>query len=429
MGLGLLGRGVGDTAFLAACGANVLVTDKKSEEELADSVAKIKKYPNITFQLGGHRKENFTNCDMVLKAAGVPLNSPYIQAAKDAGVPVVMSTALFARAVLKRDVRLVGITGTRGKSTVTHMVHRILERDGRRAHLGGNVHGVSTLALLDKIKSGDSVVLELDSWQLQGFGESKISPSVAVFTNFMPDHMNYYHGDLERYFADKTNIFTHQRKDDVLIASKQVFHLINKKRVMIPSRTIEPVSLSDEWTLRVPGLHNRTNAAFALSVANHLGIPREVSKEALTTFPGLPGRLEFIREIDGVRIYNDTIATTPQATCAGLQAIGAKNNVVLIMGGSDKELSVEPLLEIIPEYCKAIILLPGTGTYKFMKYANSLVCNIKEVGGLKEALYQAQKQACSGDIILFSPAFASFGLFKNEYDRGEQFVQFVKKIS
>ena len=99
------------------------------------------------------------------------------------------------------------------------------------------------------------------------------------------------------------------------------------------------------------------------------------------------------------------------------------------MGGSDKELSVEPLLEIIPEYCKAIILLPGTGTYKFMKYANSLVCNIKEVSNLKEALYQAQEQACSGDIILFSPAFASFGLFKNEYDRGEQFVQFVKKIS
>src|SRR3989344_495940 len=175
LGLGLLGRGVGDVEFLAKCGAEVLVTDKKSDGELAESVAKLKKYPNVTFRLGGHQKEDFEKCDLVIKSAGVRLDSPEIVAARAAGVPVAMSTALFAKYAAESGVKIVGVTGTRGKTTVSHMIYHSLIRANKHTVLGGNVRGVSTLAMLPNIKKGDIAVLELDSWQLQGFAALKIS--------------------------------------------------------------------------------------------------------------------------------------------------------------------------------------------------------------------------------------------------------------
>src|SRR3989344_1971829 len=210
LGLGLLGRGVGDVAFLAKCGAKVLVTDKKNGSELAASVEKLKHYSNVQFKLGGHGPEDFKHCDMVLKAAGVRLDSPEVAVAREAGIQIAMATALFAKYAAEAGVTIVGVTGTRGKSTITHMLyHCLVEADKhldlnrakgavgrtirqRRIVLGGNVRGLSTLALLPEVKAGDIAVLELDSWQLQGFGELNISPHVAVFSNLMPDHQNYY---------------------------------------------------------------------------------------------------------------------------------------------------------------------------------------------------------------------------------------------
>ncbi|MDP3645632.1 MAG: Mur ligase family protein, partial [bacterium] len=215
MGLGLLGRGVGDVVFLAKCGAEVVVTDKKSESELAQSVEQLKKYSNVTFHLGGHNIEDFQNCDMVLKAAGVRLDSPEIAAARAADIPIVMSTALFAKYATEAGAIIVGVTGTRGKSTIAHMIFHTLQKAGKRSHLGGNVRGVSTLAMLPDVHKRDIAVLELDSWQLQGFGDLRISPHIAVFTNLMSDHQNYYL-DTETYFTDKSNIFKFQKEGDVL---------------------------------------------------------------------------------------------------------------------------------------------------------------------------------------------------------------------
>src|ERR1700761_1157631 len=198
MGLGLLGRGIGDAAFLAGLGAQLTVTDRKSEAELAASLKQLAGFPNIQYVLGEHRLENFQHADMVIKAAGVPVASPYIEAARDAGVAVYMSTALFAKFARQTGARLVGITGTRGKSTVTHMIHHALTGTDRRALLGGNVRGLSTLALLPEVRNGDIAVLELDSWQLQGFGDLRMSPDVAVFTNLLMDHLNYY-PDMDAY--------------------------------------------------------------------------------------------------------------------------------------------------------------------------------------------------------------------------------------
>src|SRR3989344_3517177 len=188
MGLGLLGRGVGDALFLAECGAKLTITDLKTQGQLKESLKKLKKFRTIKYVLGKHRLEDFRNADMILKAAGVPLDSIYIKKARKNKIPIEMSATLFARL---SGIPMLGVTGTRGKSTVTHLIVHILKSAGGKVVLGGNVRGVSNLQLLKSVKGADMSVFELDSWQLQGFGEAGISPHIAVFTNFLPDHMNY----------------------------------------------------------------------------------------------------------------------------------------------------------------------------------------------------------------------------------------------
>ena len=214
MGLGLLGRGVNDVRFLAEHGARLTVTDLKTADDLAPSLERLADLDGIRYVLGEHRLEDFRSADFVLKAAGVPRDSPYVAEARAHGIPVEMDEALFAK---HADVRLAGVTGTRGKTTTTLLLHRILEQAGLRPHLGGNIRDVATLPLLDVVAPGDVVVLEVSSWQLQGFGDAGFSPHVAVFTNFLPDHLNYYGGDMDAYFADKANVFRFQRPGDVLV--------------------------------------------------------------------------------------------------------------------------------------------------------------------------------------------------------------------
>lgn len=420
LGFGLLGRGVGDVEFLATCGAEVLVTDLKSEDELAESVSRLKKYPNVTFHLGGHDVEDFKNADMVIKAAGVPLDSPEIAAARAAGIPIVMSTALFAKYAAEASAMLVGVTGTRGKSTVAHMIFHTLEQAGKRVHLGGNVRGVSTLALLPQIQAGDFAVLELDSWQLQGFGDLKISPHIAVFTNLMPDHQNYYL-DMDSYFADKANIFQYQKEGDTFIAGNTLTERL--KTAQAPVEPLIPSPLPPDWQLNVPGRHNRENAACAAAALKAVGLPEAEIRLGIESFEGIEGRLQFVGEIGGVKVYNDNNATTPEATIAALRALGEKHNIVLIMGGADKELDMRGLIAEVEKRCKAVYLLAGTGTERIKK---DLLAPVFET--LEKAVRSALDAAVPGDVILFSPAFASFGMFKNEYDRNDQFLQLVNKL-
>ena len=176
MGLGLLGRGLGITSFLAQCGADLIVTDLKSKKELKESISKLSKHKNIKFVLGKHRIEDFKGRDMIIKSAGVPIDSPYIKEAKKNKISVEMDVSLFFK--LANNIKLVGITGTRGKSMTTALTYEILKKNEktlkRKVYLGGNVRGVATLPLLKKVKEGDILVAELDSWQMQGFGEAKI---------------------------------------------------------------------------------------------------------------------------------------------------------------------------------------------------------------------------------------------------------------
>lgn len=429
LGLGLLGRGVGDAEFLAKCGARVVVTDVKSSDELSASVERLRAYPNIVFHLGGHRMEDFTASvggpDMVLKAAGVRLDSPEVSAARKAGIPVVMSTALFAKYAMEKGVKIVGVTGTRGKSTVAYMIFHVLTASGRRAHLGGNVRGISTLAMLPIVRAGDIAVLELDSWQLQGFGDMHISPHIALFTNLMPDHRNYYRTE-EEYFNDKANIFRYQQKGDALFVGERIERNVREcvARWRIPVDPVVPGELPRDWLLRVPGEHNRDNASFAASALLALGLTAEEIRIGLESFEGIEGRMQLVAEKDGVRIYNDNNATTPEATIAALRALRNGKNIVLIAGGSDKGLAVNALVDEIRRSCKKVVLLAGTGTDRLIPImrTDSIYQRIDD------ALRAALQAASPGDTILFSPAFASFGMFKNEYDRNDQFMRLIARL-
>lgn len=441
MGLGLLGRGVGDVAFIAESGAReVVVTDLKTVGELKSSVEKLAHFSNLKFVLGEHKKEDFIETDMVLVAAGVPLNSKYLSYAKEAGVPLFQSAALFAEI---SKVPIVGVTGSRGKSTVTHLIHHVLKTvTGEEVLLGGNIRGVSNLQLLKEVKEDSLCVMELDSWQLQGFGWQKISPQISVFTNFMEDHLNYYQSGgldkeqaMELYFKDKAQIFLHQPAEGVFVTTPQVLEWIKKvfpnwhgEQEMI---LVDNSTLPETVSFNLPGEHNRLNAALAFEALKAMSLTEEEIEGGLASFSGVEGRLQYLgATLGGVAIFNDNNATTPQATIAGLKALGVedKKQIVLIAGGADKNIPLTELISVVEKYCSQVILLKGSGTDKFMDaWRSQASINPKVVNSLKEAVETALSETKKGEIILFSPAFASFGLFKNEYERNDEFVQLIEE--
>ena len=419
MGLGLLGKGLGDTIFLAKCGADLTVTDMRTAIQLKTSLDALKKYKSIKFVLGEHRLEDFRDCDIVLKAQGIPLDSIYIAEARKNNIPIRMDDELFV-SFLPEKVTVVGVTGTRGKTTVTSLIYHILKKAGKKVHLGGNIRGVATLALLPKIKKGDIVVLELSSWQLQGFGESKIAPHVAVFTNFLHDHMNYYKNDVGAYFADKALIYKYQKVDDTLIIGESLQKKIPKsyKGSLIVSKAID---MPKNWKPQIVGEHNIENIALAMHAVQALKIPLIKIKTGVESFKAVEGRLQLVKNIKGVHVYNDNNSTTPEATIVALKSF-PKKQTVLIVGGADKALDTTELLQTAEEYAHTIILLPGSGSDKITNE------DFYRAESLKDALVTAIKSAEKGDVVLFSPGFASFGMFINEYDRNDQFMKLVKKL-
>lgn len=422
MGLGVLGRGVNLAKFLSENGAELIITDLKSEKELSSSLNKLKKSKRIKYVLGRHRLSDFKNRDMVIKAAGVPLNSLYIKEAKKNGISVEMDASLFAKL---SETKIIGVTGTRGKSTITHFIYQALEKYSKEnVYLGGNIKGMATSVLLKKIKPDDIVVLELDSWQLQGFGDSKISPDISVFTNFLPDHLNYYKGSLINYFKDKANIFKYQKKDNYLVLSKQALKEIKKRhKGKIKGQIIINNSLPKNWKIKLIGEHNRDNLALGVKILEILGLKRSFIKKAAEGYKGVPGRLEFIKKINDVSYYNDTNASSPEATIAALKAFD-KENIILIAGGSDKNLDFKQMVREIKKRVDSLILFKGKGTDKMIGYLKDY--SFELVDDMKGAVKKARSFSQKGDIILLSPGTASFGVFKNEYDRGDQFNKYVR---
>lgn len=437
MGLGLLGRGVGDVAYIAESGAaEVIVTDLKSEVELQPSLDQLSHYSNIKYTLGSHQEDDFKDRDLVLVAAGVPFDSPYVAIAQTAAKKVSQSAALFAEL---SGIPIIGITGTRGKSTVTNMIHHTLQFvTGEQILLGGNIRGVSNLQLLNAVQKDSIAVMELDSWQLQGWGWSQRSPQIAVFTSFMEDHMNYYQRGgvskeeaMQAYFADKANIFTYQQEGDVLVTTPDVFDRAKALRGVTLGQEVVLADASvipEDTLLAMPGEHNRLNAALAYQALKALSLTEEEILAGLASFPGVEGRLQLIKTIDNVRIYNDNNATTPQAATAGLEALDIGNkNIILIAGGADKNIALDPLVTAITTHCKQVVLTPGDGTDKLLTLLGKDVVS-SAVVDLAAAVTAAKEAASAGDIILFSPAFASFAQYQNEYERNDEFLRVVDSL-
>lgn len=431
LGLGSLGRGVKDAIFFAEQGAIVTVTDLKKELELHASLEQLKKYPNINFTLGMHRESDIIGADLIIRNAGVPHTSPFLQLAFAKKIPVEMDESLFAQYC---PCPIVGVTGTRGKSTTSALIAKILNdcwaTKSRHVYLGGNIQGEATLPLIKKAKKSDLVVLELSSWQLQGFGEKKISPDIAVFTNIYPDHLNYYK-TMRDYINDKKIIFKYQAKNDFCVINNEN-NYTKKLQQEIQSKIIPffKGQVPTKWKLQLSGSHNLENIAAALSAGKIFGIKKSQMRKSVESFPGLEHRLEKIRTINGVNFINDTTSTTPIAGRVAL--ISQKTPTILIAGGASKNLNLNPFAKTIVKKTKAVILLDGTATdeleQKIIRQGgkNLIAGRFKN---LDEAIKLAYSLCLPGDTILFSPGCASFGLFKNEFDRGEQFKKAVKNLS
>jgi UDP-N-acetylmuramoylalanine--D-glutamate ligase len=273
------------------------------------------------------------------------------------------------------------------------------------------------------------VILELDSWQLQGFEESRISPHIAVWTNLMPDHMNYYKGDMDRYFRDKAAIARFQKTGDFFVTTGEIKEKMEFAFGPLAGTCITNTLLPDDWAVALPGEHNRQNAGYAVAVAKILGISDDIIKTILKSFSGLPGRLEFLGEKNGVSFYNDSNSTTPEAGIAALRTLRAsKRPIILIGGGSDKEMQFEAFAREIVKSVKKAILFRGKATEKIRALLPEEF-PAKITSSMDEAFAQALKTAERGDIILLSPGATSFGIFKNEYDRGDQFRECVEKVN
>jgi UDP-N-acetylmuramoylalanine--D-glutamate ligase len=431
MGLGLLGRGVGDAEFLAACGAELIVTDLKTAAELAPSIERLKAFPNIMYHLGEHRLEDFENRDMIIRAPNTPLDSPFIAHARERGIPVEMDASLFAKL---SPATIVGITGTRGKSTTTHLIYEMARAAGKDPVLGGNERGTATLPMLATTDATSTVILELDSWQLQGFADTKISPHISVWTNFLPDHMNYYKGDMDRYFEDKAAIARFQKKGDAFVSTRDIIGKIDQRFGALESVCIADPVLPADWKVALLGEHNRANAAFACAAARALGIQDDIIKKTLETFTGLPGRLELLGEKNGIQFYNDGNSTTPEALSVALDALASVGRpIVLIAGGSDKELDYTALAPKIERSVKKLVLFNGKATDKITALLSagspdSPAFPYAAAANMDEAFAAATEAAAPGDTILLSPGATSFGIFKNEYDRGDQFKAAFKAL-
>ncbi len=425
VGLGLQGGGIGVAKFFAELGAHVTVTDKKDEKILKPSVDQLKKLP-ITFHLGGHAMNDFLNADVIFKGPSVPWTLEGIIEAGKKGVPVEMELSFFAK---HSPAKIIGITGTRGKSTTTYMIYQALQASDCRPYLAGGLPGISTLQLLHSLSENDWALMELPSWPLAGFHRAKISPHIAVFTNLYPDHLNFYK-TMEDYLFDKKAIYLYQKKTDFVVAGAELRPIIAKDEV---KSTIRYVSVADfpARLISLGGTHNKENAAIALAAAEIAGAKREISIESIAEFKGLPYRQEVVGKKDNVVFVNDTTSTTPVATIMAFDSfVHQGKKIYLILGGTSKNLPYEILLDQLSDVEK-IILLKGSFTDEILPFLKKKYQNkITDVfGDLEKAVHTAYEFAKkTGGYVLFSPAAPSFAMFNNEFHRGEEFNRIVKSL-
>jgi len=454
MGLGLNRGGLGVARFLAESGAEVLVTDLKTEAELQKSLDELKEYHNIKYVLGGHRIEDFIGRDMIIQNPGVPHHSKYLQIARENGVPIETDLSLFLRICPSQN--LIAVGGTKGKSTVTDLIYHIFCHAGKDIVHAGNI-GISVFDVLPEIKADTLVLLEISSWQLEGIQQIKCKPKVAVLTNILPDHLDRY-DSFDDYACSEKLICRNLDKSAYLVTnfdnlltenlvhetSAEILWFSTKKMVSRGSYLKDgklffqfrkrPVEFGKVDDIPIPGEHNISNVLAAANVSYIMNLSLDKINEGIQTFTGVPDRLEKIRTLNNIHFYNDTCATTPEATIAAIQSFPDKP-IILILGGKDKKLKYSHL-------CRAIKNSDNISYLVILKHprydaSEMILKDLLELGlankiqtsnTLSDAVRIAYQKAAPETNILLSPSATSFGMFQNEFDRGNLFRQAVKEL-
>jgi UDP-N-acetylmuramoylalanine--D-glutamate ligase len=449
MGLGVHGGGLGVARFLVQHGAEVTVTDLRGADQLANSVAALAGLP-IRLVLGEHREEDFAQAEIVVRNPGVPHTSRFLAIARAAGAQIEMEMSLFFRLC---PAPILGITGTKGKTTTTLLVAAMVQAHFPGAVAAGNLR-VSALEQLPNLTPATPVILELSSFALEGLGDAQLSPGYAAITNLSADHLDRY-GTMVAYAEAKRQIYAWQQPTDLLVLQGEDAGIAEFYHQAPPGRRIWsfgelPAKVRDQavvgwqandliWRdpsgdrlllsasdLRLPGQHNRINTATAAALAHAFGVPGAAIRQAVQQFGGVEHRLELVREHRGVRYINDTAATAPEAAIAALHSFDQP--IVLIAGGADKNLPFERLAKAMATRAHAIILLQGSAT----AHIQAELTKQRHPGivagpydSLEAAVAYATEIAQPGMIVLLSPGCASFGMFRNEFHRGEEFRRIV----
>jgi len=437
--VGLARTGIATALFCAARGARVTATDTRTEKELGDAVAALRK-AGVALELGGHRQERIFNTDLIIPSPGVPSDASLLQFARSKGVTIWSEIELAYR-FLKG--RLVGITGSNGKTTTTSLIEHILRTAGFSTILAGNI-GTPLISCVGKSSDETLTVAELSSFQLELI--EKFRPNISVFLNLTPDHLDRHH-TLESYGRAKARIFENQVESDSAVlnaddpgttpyapAKPQVFWFSRKQRVaqgafakendIVFRREGTEESILKLADIPLAGAHNVENVLAAVAATRLAGAEPAAIAKGVRSFAGVEHRLEFVAEIGGVRFYNDSKATNVDATLKALDAFPGR--ILVILGGKDKG-SDYTLLQA-PLRDKAILaLLIGAAAGKIEKQIAGSVA-IEQAGTLERAVEIAAHAAQPADIVLLAPACASFDQFQNYEHRGRVFKELVHQL-
>lgn len=409
-------------------GAEITICDQKADLELPEGV---------DAQLGEHYLDNLDRFDVLVRTAGLP---PHVILGKNPGVAGKVTTLVneFMRLCPTRNV--IGVTGTKGKGTTSTLVAKMLEVAGKDVHLGGNI-GLPPLTFLDKLTEDSWVVLELSSFQLIDFSQS---PHIGVCLMVVPEHLNW-HADMAEYIAAKSRLFEQQTSDDLAIyfndneLSREIASagagrklpyyrspgaFINGNMI-----TIDGAEICTTNELKLLGQHNWQNVCAALTAYWQADQNIDAARSVLTTFSGLPHRLEFVRELDGVKYYDDSFGTTPETAIVALQAFTQPK--VVILGGSDKGASYDDLARTVVASNVRRALLIGDQARKIQAALElaGFTNFIPGGGNMGKIVANARSVAQNGDVVLLSTGCASFGMFEDYKDRGDQFKRQVQALA
>lgn len=433
--IGLLGLGLENQSLLRLLDrekipCHICICDKRSEQEISEILdkAKISKrtIKSVEAQTGAQYKSHLERFDILFRSPGWPLWCPSLDLAKKKKTVTIDSPMnLFFHLCPSKNI--IGVTGSKGKGTTASLIAKIIGDSGKEVFLGGNI-GIAPLDFLDKLKNDSWIVLELSSFQLE---DLECKPKIAVITNLFKEHLApadpnnpNYHLSLSDYWNSKLNIARNQSSSQILVINKKLRNKIEKEK--LSGNIIYFAKSSDASGLM--GDFNKENVAAAEKVAGVLKIKEDSYKRTIAAFSNLEHRLEKVRELKGVTYYDNSFSTTPEST--RLDILSFNNPIIAIMGGSDKGANFSLLAKSVTKKVKYVIMLPGKGSDRLTEaLKGEKYKKIKKVSSMEEAIGLAHKLSRTGDMVLLSTACASFGIFKNYKERGNQFKHYVNKLS